>query len=380
MSFPGVQINVTNGNLQQEIAVLDAVPALVATVKTTALVGEVKQVYSLADAESKGYTESAEPFMHRLLDEYYTELGGRQRLFVMGIAAATSMAQALTATNANGVQKLLNAAQGEINLVAIAREPASGYNPGTAFLDSDVSAAVTASKTLCEAWQSQNHPFRVFIEGRVADETKTNAYSPNTATNGFASVVLGGTDDDGSAAVSLALARASKYGAHIKLGSGENGALTAQQIYIGEDKLEERLDMETLHDAGFLTFMHRPGAAGYYFGRDNMCSTDDYRILAHGRIIDKVQRIAAQAYLPFVETPIRMNADGTVNATDAAYIEATLENAVRAAMSEQISGIKVSVPLTQDVINTSTLSVDVKVQPLGYLTWITVTLGLATSL
>ena len=75
-----------------------------------------------------------------------------------------------------------------------------------------------------------------------------------------------------------------------------------------------------------------------------------------------------------------MNADGTVNATDAAYIEATLENAVRAAMSEQISGIKVSVPLTQDVINTSTLSVDVKVQPLGYLTWITVTLGLATSL
>lgn len=378
--FPGVTINVTNGNLQQDIAVLDAVPALVATVKTAALEGVVKEVYSLSDAESKGYTLSAEPFMHRLLDEYYTELGGRQRLFVYGIAATMTMAQALTATNANGVQKLLRAAGGEINLIAIAREPDNEYEAGNGFLDTDVQAAVTASKTLAEAWQSSNFPFRLFIEGRIADSSKTNNFRPTTATNGFVSVVLGGTASDGSAAVSYALARASKYGAHIKLGSGENGALTATQIYVGTDKLEDRLDMETLHDDGFLTFMHRPGAAGYYFGRDNMCETGDYRILVHGRVIDKAQRITAQAYLPFVETSIRMNADGSVNASDAAYIEATLESAVRTNMSEQISGVKVNIPLKQDIINTSSIAIELKVQPLGYLTWITVTLGLATSL
>ena len=75
-----------------------------------------------------------------------------------------------------------------------------------------------------------------------------------------------------------------------------------------------------------------------------------------------------------------MESDGTVNASDAAYIEETIDTALRRALSGQVSGLQVSVPLSQDVVNTSTLQVDVKVQPLGYLTWITVTLGLAATL
>lgn len=380
MPFPGVNVNVGNGNLLRQIAVLDAVPALMVTVNTAALVAALLEVYSLADAESKGITAEAEPFAHKLLEEYYNELGGKQRLFFFGTDASMTMAEALTASEANGVSKLLRLGLGEINLVAIARKPAQNYNPGTAFLDADVAAAVTASKSVAEAMQVANKPLRLFIEGRVADASKTNAYKPNEATNGFAGVVLGGTANDGSAAVSLALARACKYGAHIKLGSGENGALSASQIYIGTDKLEDRVDMETLHDAGFITFMHRPGSAGYFFGVDNMCSKDDYHILVHGRVIDKVQRIAVEAYQPYVENGIRMEQDGSINATEAADIEAALKAAILAAMSEQISQVEVNVPLDQDVINTSSLSVEVKVMPLGYLSWITVNLGLAANL
>ena len=380
MPFPGVNVNVGNGNLLRQIAVLDAVPALMVTVETQALVAAFIEVYSLADAESKGFTEAAEPFAHKLLEEYYNELGGKQRLFLFGMDASMTMAEALTASEANGVSKLLRLGLGDINLVAIARKPAQNYNPGTAFLDADVAAAVTASKSVAEAMQVANKPLRLFIEGRVADASKTNAYKPNEATNGFAGVVLGGTANDGSAAVSLALARACKYGAHIKLGSGENGALSASQIYIGTDKLEDRVDMETLHDAGFITFMHRPGSAGYFFGVDNMCSKDDFHILVHGRVIDKVQRIAVEAYQPYVENGIRMEQDGSINATEAADIEAALKAAILAAMSEQISQVEVNVPLDQDVINTSSLSVEVKVMPLGYLSWITVNLGLAANL
>ena len=380
MPFPGVNVNVGNGNLLRQIAVLDAVPALMVTVNTAALVAAPLEVYSLADAESKCFTEAAEPFAHKLLEEYYNELGGKQRLFLFGMDASMTMAEALTASEANGVSKLLRLGLGDINLVAIARKPAQNYNPGTAFLDADVAAAVTASKSVAEAMQVANKPLRLFIEGRVADASKTNAYKPNEATNGFAGVVLGGTANDGSAAVSLALARACKYGAHIKLGSGENGALSASQIYIGTDKLEDRVDMETLHDAGFITFMHRPGSAGYFFGVDNMCSKDDFHILVHGRVIDKVQRIAVEAYQPYVENGIRMEQDGSINATEAADIEAALKAAILAAMSEQISQVEVNVPLDQDVINTSSLSVEVKVMPLGYLSWITVNLGLAANL
>lgn len=380
MSFPQVKVNVANGNLMQSVAVLDAVPALMLTVSTESLVAKTQEVYSLADAESKGYTAEAEPFAHHLIEEYYNELGGSQRLFLFGTAASMTMAEALTSTEANGVSKLLRDGRGDINLIAIARKPQSGYQPGTAFLDSDVSAAVTACKTVGEAMQTANTPVRFIIEGRVANAGKTNDYKPQDATNGYACVLLGGTSPDGSAAVSVLLARACKYGSHIKVGNGQNGVLSVQQVYIGADKYEDRVDMETLHDAGFLTFMHRPGSAGYYFGRDNMCSKDDFRILVHGRVIDKAQRIAAATYAPYIETGITMNADGTVNATEAADIENTLEQAVLAAMGDQISQVKVYVDLNQDIINTSTINIQLRIMPLGYLTWITVSLGLAATL
>ena len=152
--FPGVKVNVSNGNLQQQIAVLDAVPALMVTVATVALQATATEVYSLADAESKGFTEADEAFAHRLLEEYYNELGGKQRLIVYGTPATMTMAEALTASEANGVSKLLRAGHGEINLIAIARKPDNLYEAGSAFLDADVSAAVTASKSVGEAMQS----------------------------------------------------------------------------------------------------------------------------------------------------------------------------------------------------------------------------------
>ena len=380
MSFPGVNVNVTNGNLLQSIGVLDAVPALIVTVNTAKLIAAKVEVYSLSDAESKGFTQEAEPFAHNLLDEYYTELGGKQRLILFGTSSEMTMASALSLNEANGVSKLLREALGEINLIAIARKPVAGYNAGTAFLDSDVQAAVLASKSVANAMQAANTPVRFLIEGRVANASKTNSFKPVEQQNGFAGVVLGGTSADGSAAVTIALARACKYGAHIKLGNGSNGSLSASQIYIGTDRLEDRVDMETLHDAGFITFHHRPGVAGYFFGVDNMCSKDDYRILVHGRIIDKAQRIAVEAYQPYIEGGIQMTDDGSINATEAKDIEGTLLQALRASMGDQVSNVKVTVPLNQDVINTSTLAVEVKVLPLGYLTWITVTLGLAASL
>ena len=151
-------------------------------------------------------------------------------------------------------------------------------------------------------------------------------------------------------------------------------------MYIGGTPLEEFAGLETLHDAGFLTFMTRPGAAGYYFGRDNTCTNDDFRILVHGRVIDRAQRIAAQAYLPFIEEPVKMAKDGSIEPADANHIEATLDLAIRTYMSEQISDCEVVVPTKQDVINTSTVQVQVKVLPLGYATWIEVSLGLAASL
>lgn len=378
--FPGITVEVSNNNLLSNIAVSDGTGALVVTVKTASLVGIVQKIYSLTDAESKGYTEDAEPFVHNLVKEFYNELGGNMLLYLMGIADSTTMASALDASNAEGAVKVLNAASGDINLLAIARDPATGYEAGTKFLDQDVPAAVTASKALAQAYQNKNTPLRIFIEGRVANETVANDFKPSENTNGFAAVVLGSTEANGSASVTLALARACLYPAHIKLGSGANGALSIDQLYIGSKTIEERLDMDEFAQDGFLTFHHRPGIAGYFFGVDNMCSADDFSILVHGRVIDKAQRVAVKAYAPFLETEVRVNDDGTINSSDAKYIEDTLKTALLSAMGDQVSDIQVSVPVDQNIVDTSTVTISVAVLPLGYLTYITIQLGLTASI
>lgn len=171
MSFPGVNIEVSNDNLLQEVGVLDGVPCLCATATQPVNIHALKSVYSLSDAESKGFTEASEPFLHDLIETYYNELGGKQLLYIYGTAETETMADELTYTNNLGVLAAVNGSRGSINLIAIARKPVAGYNAGANFLDTDVESAVIASRTLCKSLQNANTPVRVFIEGRVANET-----------------------------------------------------------------------------------------------------------------------------------------------------------------------------------------------------------------
>lgn len=178
MAFPGIKIEVTNGNLQQAIGVSDGTPCLAATATQAGNINVLQRVYNLQEAEQKGYTEAKEPFIWGLIKEFYQELGGNKLLYVYGTAETATMADVLNATKADGVKKALTESNGEINLVAVARKPASGYNAGTGFLDTDVAAAVTISKTLAQAQQAANTPIRIFIEGRVANATASNTYQP----------------------------------------------------------------------------------------------------------------------------------------------------------------------------------------------------------
>ena len=55
MPFPGVSVTATNGNLLRSIDAPDGVGAIVATAAVTASIGKIQQVFSLQDAENKGY-------------------------------------------------------------------------------------------------------------------------------------------------------------------------------------------------------------------------------------------------------------------------------------------------------------------------------------
>ena len=374
---PAVNVSVSSGNLLREVKKIDGVAAFVMT--STVHIGLVKEVFNLQDAIAKGYTLLAAPQIYRALEQFYTELGGSQKVYVMGVEDTMTLTQMVTSTNENGIKKLLQAKR-DITHVAIDRLPAGAYDPGEEFLDVDVPAAVLASKPLIEYQRTINRPFRLIIAAKVND-LDADLYEPNTALNTGAMVVLG-NNAAGTSYAALAIARTMKFGVHVKIGDGLNGPLSVAEAFIKDKPIEEffPVQLDEFADAGFCVVHQREGSAGYYFGRDNMAGNDDFRILVHGSLIDKAQRIATAINTPFLESSVRMTAEGKINEADAKYLEETTKQAILAQMSGQISDVDVIISTDQNLIETPVLTETVKILPLGYLTWIKIEMGLTSNL
>jgi len=375
-NLPKVTVLYANGNLLKTIDNLDGIAGIVGTGTTSGLLGVPKVVFSLDDAVLQGFTEQAEPSMYRHLKEFYGEVGGSQELHIMIVPDTMTMAQMLDDTNANGAKKLLINAQGKVRLLGVYRKPAVGYNGGADFIDSDVSAALTTSKVFGQARLAELSPLRMVIEGRVQNASAPNTLTPKNSANGFAGVVLGGMLADGSASVGLLLGRAVKYPANIKIGKVANGALSATQIYIGDKLLKNVTNLDTLHGAGFISFMNHPQKSGFYFGIDRMASTDDYRLLAYGRVVDKAALIATAVYVEDLEGEVDITPEGKINSADLAFLKQSIEAQVNLAMASQISDFITDINPSQDVINSSKITIKLRVMPKGYLSFIDVDLGL----
>jgi hypothetical protein len=376
MSLPKVSVLYSNGNLLQDVDAVDGIAALCGTGSSAGLLGVPTTVYSLEDAVEKGYSEAVEPAMYRHLKEFYSEVAGNQELHIMILPDTMTMAQMLDNTNESGAKKLIADAQGKVRLLGVFHKPAAGYNGGTGFIDSQVATAITNSKTFAAARLAELVPLRILIEGRVQNESATNTLQPKTSSNGFAGVVLGGSEPDGSASVGLALGRAVKYGAHIKLGKVANGPLSINKACIGTKELKQIAGLAELHDAGFISFMQHPQKAGFYFGIDRMSSTDDYRLLAYGRVIDKAAVIAAAVYVEDLEGEVAVEADGKIAISVLSHLQAKIIQQINVAMADQISGVEVYINPAQDVINTGKLIVQLRIRPFGYTSFIDVDLGL----
>lgn len=376
MSLPKVSILYSNGNLLQDVDAVDGIAALCGTGSTAGLLGVPKTVYSLEDAEGQGFTEAAEPDMYRHLKEFYSELAGNQELHIMVVPNTMTMAQMLDNTNEAGAKKLITDAQGKVRLLGVFHKPAAGYNGGADFIDSQVAAAILNAKGFAQARLTELVPLRVLIEGRVQNPQANNTLQPKTSSNGFAGVVLGGTRNDGSASVGLALGRAVKYGAHVKLGKVANGPLSISTAYIGDKQIKDVLNLTELHNAGFISFMQHPQKAGFYFGIDRMSSTDDYRLLAYGRVVDKAAVIAAAVYVEDLEGEVAVDAEGKIDASVLSHLEAKIRQQINLSMADQISALIVYINPSQDVINTGKLTIKLRVRPFGYTSFIDIDLGL----
>jgi hypothetical protein len=198
-------------------------------------------------------------------------------------------------------------------------------------------------------------------------------------------VLLGGTLNDGSASIGVALGRYVKYPAHIKPGKVKNGALSITDCFIGDEYIGSKegersistARISALHGQGFLSFMKQPNKAGYYFGIDRMASTDDYRLMAYGRLVDKAAIIAAAVYIEELESEVEIEDDGKIDSLALVSMETTIKKQIQLLMPGQISQLIVNIDPDQNIIESSTLTVQIRIKPLGYPSFINVDLGMA---
>ena len=126
-----------------------------------------------------------------------------------------------------------------------------------------------------------------------------------------------------------------------------------------------------------------PNLAGTYFN-DNHCAiskSSDYAYIDNNRVIDKAIRGIDQALLPSLNSPLLVNADGTLANTTIAFLESqavTITNDM--VRNGEASAIGVTIDPTQNVISTNTLTVAVTIVPTGTARNIVVNIGFKTSL
>jgi hypothetical protein len=102
---------------------------------------------------------------------------------------------------------------------------------------------------------------------------------------------------------------------------------------------------------------------------DSTCAPleDDYSQLSNGRTIDKAHVLAYNVLSNELLDEVEINDDGTLPASVTGYFQNEVENAIRAQMKNEISGVSAYVDPNQNVLSTSALNLRIKVRPKGQL-------------
>lgn len=311
----------------------------------------------------------------------------------MVVPATVKPSDALDRTKAYA-RKLIQVANGRIRALAVAYEPAEGYEATLANgLDNDVILAATNGQALAE-WATTQLYAPLFVVIAARGYKKANLTSlPDLTTMSFNRVgLLIGDTVSGSegAAIGLLAGRIAECPVQRHIGRVKDGALSVAEVYI-DDEDPAIADVETLHDKGFITFRCFTGKSGYFFTDDSLAcgDSDDYRSIARRRTIDKAYRIAYITMLENVNDEIPITNDGYLVPSVVKSWEAEMVAAIVNQMTAQGElgadpddsadmGVQCYINPEQQIASTSRIAVQLKVKPFGYSKYIDVELGFTT--
>lgn len=389
MALPGVNINILNGQLGRVAASEDGVAGMIigGVAPSGLTLMMPKQIFTLQDAVDLGIDEAFDTSnsveMYKQIKQFYDQAGKGQELWIMIVAQTTTFVDMLDKAG-NIAPALLDAASGRIRLLGVTRVPDGAYTPTyTTGLDDDVTTAISNAQALANEKRTEYAPLRILIEGRDYQGVPGDLEDLTQRSDNAVMIMLGSVSNTASAALGLALGRASGTPVQRNLGRVKDGDLGIDEAYLGSD-LEEThslAERSAIHNKGYVFLRSYVGKAGYFFSDDVMATatTDDYANLARGRVIDKALRIAYITYVNELLDEVQIDPDtGQLEPSIMKSFQTSVESAIDGQMTQsgEIVAVEAEIDPAQNVLANDQIEIDLAVTPVGYAKTIIVNLGL----
>jgi len=392
MALSGITINRGQGGLGRPLTTKDHVSGFIMPFVNANLPSgfttsdRIKIVYSIAEAVALGITQAGATT--NLLWYHLNQFFKKQpqgKLYVHLIDS--------TAIVYDEIETLQNYAGGEIRQIGY-------YDPLTAFATATLNSLQTSATTL----ESEDKPLSVIYAGDFQGVSAIGSLPDLRAlTNKNISVCVG---EDGaglgsalaiSEAVSvtcigallgsISFAQVHRNVGHIALFNQVDGTeFDEPAIAIGTGtvlvKDQATAGLTTLNDSGYIFLKKYTGIDGSYYNDTPTCiaSTSDYANIENNRTIDKAVRNVRALLLPFVNSPLYVNTDGTLTEDVISNYKNTVKQALEQMERDgELSAFSTTIDPTQNVLTTSKIAVSIKIVPVGVAREIEVNIGFAVS-
>lgn len=397
MALPRVKITFENGALGGVAPSEDGVCGLVAyatAVSTTFALNTPYLITKLDGLVALGITSEAtgaNAALYKTVKEFYSEAPDGTKLWVMGVAASTTIANLTDKAN-NIISPLLMAARGSINIlmlkVASAAEPTMSGS-----IDGAVLTAVTNLQALAEDWTVNKYaPFMCLVEALSYNGVAASLPDLTARSDNRVGVVLGDSvTGSAGAAVGLVAGRLAAEPVQRSLARVRSGAIKAETMYIGTNQAELG-DPDVANDLGYIVPRTFVGKSGYYWSDDHLATgaSDDYCAIPRRRVIDKAYRIAYKTLVDEIAENVPVNTEGKLAAFRCKGVETSVESAIVNSMTSEGNlgndpdnasdlGVQCYIDPDQNILATSRLEINLKVKPHGYSKYIDVKLGFKTA-
>lgn len=380
-----VNISLANGQLGGKLQTNDGIGGMVLTGVTESggyTLGTPILVTSLTDVTNAGITVGNNPFALKHLTEFYNQAGAGAQLYLMLVPSTMTVAQMADNTNASGAKKLLDYANGRMKFLGIcSNDTVVTVGTITAGINPSCYTAASNMAVMAASYFAAEKPFRAIIGGTSYTTATALTDVTNGTTNNRTAILVGDTISGSGACIGLLLGVIASIPVQRKISRVRSGALTNTAAYVGTATVEAAGAgaLNVIANKGFMTFITYPNVSGYFFSGDPMCTaaTDDYSMLARGRVIDKAHILAYSTFVQEVDDEIPINTDGTLDAGFCKWLSQQIVNQINNTMTanKEISAVNCFIDPAQNILSTNTLNVVLQIIPVGYATQIQITLG-----